>query len=238
MTVIVPARQFARMVHRTVAVVPDDPLEAPILRCVHAWSDGTHLLMEASDRRRLLRTRTALANADGDGLDAIIPARVLTAACHLIPEPQPVAESDWEDDEAWISTVDPAKSWMVSLDVDGGQVHIAVRNDTTTSVTSTVRPRGEWPDLDRLWARIRPEVGDGPTAWTGTMAADLLALAGDDVTTAPAIVWPSGSTHRPTVMTLGPDTIALLMPAVLDQECDPRDTWPGLLRDDREKADS
>lgn len=240
MTVTIPARALARLVDRVTAIVPDDPREAPILASVHVWADGAYLLMESSDRLRLIRTRHT-ADVDGEGLDAIIRAEHLTVARRAIPDPQPMAETDWEDSEAWITTVDPARDWTVSIRVsdDGEHARITIHGDTTVTVTDEVRPLSEWPDLDALWAKTRVDVGTGATAYAPYRLAGLLDVEPGDE---PAIMWPSGGDRRPTVVALGDDTIALIMPAMLGtpgapaQVPDPRDSWPGLLADDDEEG--
>ncbi|QHO91951.1 hypothetical protein CWT12_12395 [Actinomyces sp. 432] len=234
MTVTIPARTFARLTDRATAAVSTDPLETPALHCVHAWADGKHLLMEASDRYRVIRTRHPL-DADNASLDAVIPAETLTAARRLIPDPVPVAESDYE--EAWITKDDPAKDWTVSLRAsdDGEHIHATIHGDTEVTVTGKVRPLDEWPGLDKLWGKTTAAATDGPTCYDPRQLAGLLGTA-EDVEA--AAIWASGGDRRPTVITLGDDTIALIMPVLMGSPGapapvpDPRDKWPGLLSDD------
>ncbi|WP_136314338.1 hypothetical protein [Actinomyces procaprae] len=238
MTVTIPAREFARLVDRVTAIVPDDPVPVPVLRNVHAWTADGRLLMEATDRHVLLRTRHTADTDDAD-LDTLIRAEHLTVARRAIPDPTPVPETDWEDSEAWITTVDPAKDWTVTIRAsdDGEHVHITIHGDTEVTITDETRPLSEWPPLDAIWANTRVTAGQDATCYNPQLLAGLLRAAPDGE---PAVIWHSGGECRATVVTLGPDTVALIMPVVLgtpdviDPVPDPRDGWPGLLADGEE----
>lgn len=62
-TITLPARAMADTIHRALSVMGrEDP--HPLLEYAHFWTQDGHLLMEASDQLRLLRTRTAAVSED------------------------------------------------------------------------------------------------------------------------------------------------------------------------------
>lgn len=226
MSITVPARAFADMVRRILAVIPSEYVPDPKVRRARVWTDQSHLLMEATDNHRAIRTRITSGTSS---LDATVYGSDLAAAARLVPDVVQVARGDYE--EVWTGTVDPARDWHMTVATRAGrEIAFTASTADPTTVVATTHPTGEWKALDALWGRMSATVGSGPTALVGAQAAELLALAGDS-DTSPAVIWPSGGDSRPTIMTLGADTIAMLMPCIDGDFTDLTDMWPGLLAD-------
>ena len=222
-TITLPARAMADTIHRALSVMGrEDP--HPLLEYAHFWTQDGHLLMEASDQLRLLRTRTAAVSEDA--VDVLVHRLHLSRIAGLVPDKERIPVPVYDYEEASTVSRDPAEGMEARIIPDESGISVTVGESTLRVPTA---PVSDWDriNLAASWRSHMTSNHVSSTAWSPSLIAPLISA----VATSEHVI--ADFREKTTLLTISDHSIALICALQYTASDLPKaaELWPDLLEE-------